>query len=241
MKPVKLSFAVALVLAAMPLVSFAQDAEVAVEEEAESPISWELTGGSDYVFRGVSQTNEKPTGQAGITYTTPIGLYVGAWASGVDFGGNDPRFEVDSFIGYNVDLTENINFDVMANRYNYPDAGKSNYWEFYATTTFMDTYNLTVTYTDDVFNTGTDAWYYSAGAEWGFGNDYTFGANVGHSVFDDNDAAGVEDYTDWGVSVGKSWGMVSAKLGYVGTDGKGKDDYGERADSRVVLTLSVGQ
>ena len=33
MKPVKLSFAVALVLAAMPLVSFAQDA-VVVEEEA---------------------------------------------------------------------------------------------------------------------------------------------------------------------------------------------------------------
>ncbi|WP_411832646.1 TorF family putative porin [Pseudoxanthomonas mexicana] len=236
MKPVKCHIAVAAAaaLALSPFAALAQDAG-----DDASPISWELTAVSDYMFRGASQSDENPTGQAGITYTAPFGLYAGAWASGVDFGENKPDFEVDLFVGYNVDFSDSVNFDIAFNRYGYVDAGKQNYNELITTTTFADTYSLTVAYTDDVWASGTDCWYYGLGAEWGFGNDYTFGVNVGRSTFDDDSLA--EDYTDWGVSFGKSWGLVSAKLGYVGTDGKGKDNFGELADSRVVLTLSVGQ
>ena len=49
MKSVKLGLAVAFVLAAMPLASFAQEVEVV--EEAESPLSWSVAVTSDYVFR----------------------------------------------------------------------------------------------------------------------------------------------------------------------------------------------
>ena len=94
MKPVKLGLAVAFVLAAMPLVSFAQEAEVV--EEAESPISWSVAATSDYVFRGASQTDEGPALQAGLTYTAPAGFYVGAWASNVDFGSGGPNVELDT-------------------------------------------------------------------------------------------------------------------------------------------------
>ena len=74
-------------------------------QEDESPYSWNVTAVSDYLFRGVSQTDEKPTLQAGFTYTSPVGLYAGVWGSGVDFGPGDPSTEVDYQIGYGVDVT----------------------------------------------------------------------------------------------------------------------------------------
>ncbi|WP_251278244.1 TorF family putative porin, partial [Enterobacter hormaechei] len=85
----------------------------------ESPYSWNVTAVSDYLFRGVSQTDQDPTLQAGFTYTSPVGLYAGVWGSGVDFGAGDPKTEVDYLIGYGVDVTERVNVDVLLNRYTY--------------------------------------------------------------------------------------------------------------------------
>ncbi|KRG78060.1 TorF family putative porin, partial [Stenotrophomonas pavanii] len=67
------------IAAALTLAPFAASAQ-----ETESPYSWNVTAVSDYLFRGVSQTDEKPTLQAGFTYTSPVGLYAGVWGSGVD-------------------------------------------------------------------------------------------------------------------------------------------------------------
>lgn len=231
MKSVKLVASLALALSAVPFAAFAQ-------EEAESPFSWELTAVSDYVWRGVSQSDENPTGQAGFTYTSPVGVYAGVWASGVDFGGNKPDFEVDGFVGYNVDFSESVNFDIMLNRYAYPDAGELNFNELITTTTFAEAYSLTVAYTDDFGGSETDAWYVAGGASFGLPQDFSLDLGVGRSMFEDEYG---EDYTDWSVGVSRSWGPVSAALAYIGTDGNGRDAFGELADSRVVLTLSVGQ
>jgi uncharacterized protein (TIGR02001 family) len=53
---------------------------------------------SDYVFRGVSQTQEDPALQGGIDLSYGIG-YAGVWASNVDFGANDPKTEIDFYAG----------------------------------------------------------------------------------------------------------------------------------------------
>ncbi len=37
-------------------------------------------------------------------------------------------------------------------------------------------------YTNDVFNSGTDAWYYAVGGEWALPQDFTLSANVGWSI-----------------------------------------------------------
>jgi uncharacterized protein (TIGR02001 family) len=61
--------------------------------------SWSasLTGTSDYVFRGISQTDEDPTIQGSITLSYGM-FYAGAWASGLDFG-DDAQLEVDWYAG----------------------------------------------------------------------------------------------------------------------------------------------
>ena len=233
MKHAKRFTALATVCAALiaaPLAASAQDGEA-------SPFSWNVTAVSDYVFRGASQTDEDPTAQAGFTDTAPVGLYAGVWGSGVDFGEGDPDYEVDYFIGYNVDVSEQVNFDVMLNRYSYPGASDLNYNELITKTTFAETYSLTVAYTNDVWNSGSDGWYYAVGGEWGLPAEFSLAANVGRSTFDDG--VGV-DYTDWNVGVSRPVGPVTLGLGYYGTDGKGKDNFGKLADSRVVFTISVG-
>ena len=234
MKPAKLSFALAAVLLAMPFVSFAQDAEA----DEESPaFTWELTAVSDYVWRGVSQSDENPTGQVGLTYNAPAGFYAGVWASGVDFGGGKPDFEVDYFVGYNVDFTEQVNFDVMLNRYSYPGASDLNFNELITTTTFNENYTLGVAYSNDFGGSDTDAWYVNTGASFALPKDYSLDLSVGRSLFDKDYS---DDYTDYSIGVSKSWGVVSGSLAYVGVDGKGRDIFGDAADDRVVLTLSVG-
>jgi uncharacterized protein (TIGR02001 family) len=240
MKPVKLSFALAAVLAAMPLVSFAQDAAV-VEEEAESPFSWSVAATSDYVFRGASQTDEGPALQAGFTYTAPAGFYAGAWASNVDFGDGGPNAELDTYIGYNTDLgDEFVNLDVMLNRYNYLGGNGSDlaYNELLTKLTFGGTVSVTAGYTNDVWASGEDGWYLGAGLSLDLGNDYSLSANIGQSLFDSSVA---RNYTDYGVSVGKSWGNFGASLGYVGTNRDGTENFGELADDRAVLTLTYSQ
>ena len=136
--------------AVLSLASFAASAQ-----QADSPYSWNVTAVSDYVFRGVSQTDEDPTLQAGFTYTSPVGLYAGVWGSGVDFGPGDPSVEVDYQIGYGVDVTDSLNIDVLLNRYTYLGASELNYNELITTTTFADQYKLTVAYSNDVWNSGT--------------------------------------------------------------------------------------
>ncbi len=237
MKPVKLTIVLAAALLAMPFVSFAQEAE-----EAESPFSWSVDAVSDYVFRGASQTDEGPALQAGLTWTASSGFYVGAWASNVDFGSGGPDVEANAFIGYSTDLggDDFVNLDIMLNRYIYlgGDGGELDFNELYTTLTFAGTYSLTATYTNDVWASGEDGWYFGAAASWGLPADYTLDVNVSKSLFDSSVA---RDYTDWGVSVGKSWGDFSASLGYVGVNGDGRTNFGELADDRVILTLSYGR
>ena len=97
MKPVKLATALATaLLLSLPMSAFAQEAE-----EEESPFSATFAVTTDYVFRGVSQTDNEPAFQAGASYSAPFGLYAGVWASNVDFGEGGPDYEVDYYVGWN--------------------------------------------------------------------------------------------------------------------------------------------
>lgn len=228
------------VLAATALSLAASSAFAQEGAETESPFSWEVAATSDYVFRGVSQTDEKPALQAGATYTAPVGFYVGAWASNVDFGRGGPDAEIDTFVGYKRDLgDEFVNLDVMLNRYNYVGGNGSDlaYNEWIGKLTFAGTYHVTLAYTNDVWASGEDGWYYAAGADWELPRDFTLSANISHSIFDRSVARG---YTDWGVSVGKAWGNFGVSLGYVGTDSEGDHNFGKLAGDRAVLTLTYG-
>ena len=232
-----LALALAMLLLSMP---FAAAAAAADDGDAPaSSLSWDIGAVSDYLFRGASQTDEKATLQGSLTWTAASGVYAGAFASGVDFGADSPDVEVDYFVGYGFDASDKVNLDVMLNRYTYPGASELAYNELIATATIADHWQLSVGYTNDVWGSGTDGWYYGLARDWALPSDLTLSANVGRSVF--RDEAVAADYTDWGIGVGRSFGPAEVSLGYYGTDGSGRDNFGKLADSRVLLTVKFAR
>jgi uncharacterized protein (TIGR02001 family) len=69
---------------------------VAMAEELK--LSYNVGVASDYIFRGVSNTNGKGQVFGGVDATYGIG-YAGVWASNVDFGTPNPDTEIDVYAG----------------------------------------------------------------------------------------------------------------------------------------------
>ena len=100
--------------------------ETASVEEAASPFSGSFTLATDYVFRGISQTQGDPAVQGNIEYTRAFGesglsAYAGAFGSNVDFAGTDARIELDWYGGLRGS-TSGIKWDAGVVYYSYPGA-----------------------------------------------------------------------------------------------------------------------
>ena len=258
MKPVKLSIALAVALLATPFVSFAQDAApAAAEEEASSPWAISLAATTDYVFRGVSQTDNGPAFQAGVTYSAPFGLYAGVWGSNVDFGGTG-GFETDYYVGWNKDLSDSWNLDLGATRYTYSGDGgfSGDYDEFIGKITWSGPVTITglVAYAPDYGDLTPKAKesYASLAASYDIGETgFSVGASVGYTSIDFGDETiegenidyGVSDYFDGSVSVSKGFGPATATLGYYDTFRSDADELRDNGTDNykpgVVLTVSV--
>jgi uncharacterized protein (TIGR02001 family) len=95
----------------------------------EFTYSFSVTGTSDYVFRGITQTDGDPTIQGSINIGYGI-FYAGAWASGVDFGGaadgfgSDSQIEIDYYAGIKPTWGP-ATFDFGVLYYTYPGASDS--------------------------------------------------------------------------------------------------------------------
>ncbi|WP_426206434.1 TorF family putative porin [Pseudomonas sp. TWP3-1] len=93
----------------------------------------DLTLASDYRTRGISQTQNDPAAQAGLTLAHNSGLYAGGWSSNVDFGGGlKTRYEVDYYAGWLWQASEAISLDLGYIKYAYPKESQFNQGEVYA-------------------------------------------------------------------------------------------------------------
>ncbi|KZW99256.1 TorF family putative porin [Pseudoalteromonas luteoviolacea] len=126
-------------------------------------LSGTITAASDYTFNGVSQTQNDPAIQGSIDKSFDNGLYVGSWASNVDFGDTD--IEWDFYIGKYHEFNAAWSVDYGVAYYSYHGASESsdgNYPEAYAK----------FGYNNALGKTEFNFWY-----SW----DY-FGVDVGHTI-----------------------------------------------------------
>lgn len=251
----KIALALSLAALAMPVTAFAQEeaappeataeevtAEQApeaaeAEEESSSNLSWNLALTTDYVFRGVTQTDFDPALQGGLDYAFgDSGFYAGVWASNVDFADPDgPDIEVDATIGYSVDLSDQWNLDLSAVRYAYFGErdvyGNIDYNEYLAAIAYDEMLTFTVGYSDDYSNEGYSSLYYNLGGSWELGNELSLNASVGHTDYGDDNGS----YNDWTIGLSRQFGPVNVALGYFDTDIEG-----DRVSDSFVLTLALG-
>lgn len=248
----KLALALSLAALALPLAALAQEAQPTADpaqttdKAAEMPapakeptpnFTWNLALTSDYVFRGITQTNFKPAVQGGLNYGFgDSGFYVGTWLSNVDFvDSNGPNIEWDTFVGYSTDVSDQVNLDFSIVHYAYLGEnsayGSIDYTEFFAKTKFNDMLTFTVAYSPNYANLDYNSLYVNLAGTWDVGHDFNVNAAVGHSKFSDNNGS----YTDWNLGVSRQFGPVNAGLNYYDTSLSG----GNSSDT-FVLTLAFG-
>lgn len=87
------------------------------EESRKFTYSFSLTGVSDYVFRGVSYTQNDPTVQGAVNVGYGI-FYAGIWGSGLDIA-PDGELEIDYYAGI-APSWGRLNFDFAVLYYTYP-------------------------------------------------------------------------------------------------------------------------
>jgi len=96
-------------------------------------VSGGVNYGSDYIFRGVSQSGQ-PTAGAWLQLDSDLGFYTGVWGSQVDFSStNDSETsrEVDYFGGYNLQVSDSVKVDLGYVRYTF-DGMTPSVEEFYS-------------------------------------------------------------------------------------------------------------
>lgn len=106
---------------------------------------------SNYMFRGISQSNNKAAAQGGLTYTFPIGIYLSLWGSSIDYAapnGAAVNMELDTLAGLQGGYGDNFSYDVNVVRYNYPRARYANYNELNTLWTLYF-FTLGLSYTSD--------------------------------------------------------------------------------------------
>ncbi|MEP7183333.1 MAG: TorF family putative porin [Betaproteobacteria bacterium] len=124
--PAPLRYA-ALLASATALLSGTALAQAPAAAAAPEP-DWTFTGNvglySQYVFRGVSQTNEKPAVQGGFDLGHKSGFYAGTWASNIswlsDAAPVSASLEWDLYGGYKGSLPADFGYDLGALYYYYP-------------------------------------------------------------------------------------------------------------------------
>jgi uncharacterized protein (TIGR02001 family) len=144
--------ALALAVAATP--AMAQDVGEPVDAEKgateSSPpltVSGNVTGTTDYRFRGLSQSNDGPAGQITLNVNHESGLYVGTFVSSIDDEVSLPGYgemEIDLYGGYSKTLDSGLGFDVGLLYYLYADApqridgekNKTDFFEPYASVNY---------------------------------------------------------------------------------------------------------
>jgi uncharacterized protein (TIGR02001 family) len=203
------------------------DGEAAAEEEASGPWSVTLAVTSDYRFRGQSQNARDVAVQGSVDFESESGLFVGVWASMIDFsdtGDTQSEVEIDFYAGYNFTVGEGTEGSVKATYYYYPEEPfvvPYSYWEFQATLSH-DLGGVTlsgeINYSPNYFFESGVGVAVAGGIEVPLSDKFTASGHVGHQWVDDNFAFGTPDWLYWDIGIGVELGHFALDVCYVDTN-----------------------
>jgi len=176
---------------------------------AQGEVSANIAVTNDYVWRGVSQTDNGAAIQGGADYTNGA-FYVGAWASNVDFG-SDADIEVDLYGGFRGALTDALSWDVGVIGYFYPGEEDLDFVEVKAGLGYsVEAVSLGATAYYDPDNKNT---YVEGTGAYAFSEKLKGLASVGNYSFD-----GGGDYTNWSLGGAYAFDAFDLTVKYTDTD-----------------------
>lgn len=200
--------------------------------------------GSDYVFRGLSQTFGKGAASGGVDVTFGS-FYVGNWDSTVDFGAPKQQFEFDLYGGYRAMLGP-VAIDLGGIYYGYtaqPTGSNQAYYEGKLLASYAmgpNTLGGAFYYSPEFFGKTGAAEYYEINDAFTLSNKVTVSGAVGYQALDKT-KVGISGYTTW--NIGATYPITdhfSIDFRYIGTDDKITSLAGSSvAGDRLVASLKA--
>ncbi len=191
---------------------------------------------TDYIFRGISQSQQKPAIQGGFDYSHSSGVYLGTWASNVawvrDTGfKTNSSLELDIYGGYKWGFAPDMTLDLGALAYIYPGnkvagAPDTDSTEIYAGLSWKFVtlkYNHTVSknlfgWVSPMGQKSKGSGYLDLSVNYEVAEGLTLNGHVGRQKIKNFSAA---SYTDWKLGLTKDVGFGSLGIAYTGTTAKG--------------------
>ncbi|WP_430425526.1 TorF family putative porin [Phenylobacterium sp.] len=201
------------------------------QEDSGPSFSFNIGANTDYVFRGISQTDEDPSVFGGVDATMGIG-YAGVWVSNVDFS-NGTDAEYDLYAGIKPTAGP-VTFDLGVIYYGYVDSPKGSNQDYVEAKLAASvpagpaTLGAAVFYSPEFFGDTGDAWYYEVNAA----------VTIPDTKVSVSGALGRQD-----IEVGPGYTTWNAGIGYALTDhialdlrywDTAKDKFGAISEGRVV-------
>lgn len=202
--------------------------------EAPHSFSANVLLATEYMFRGLTQSNEGPAIQGGFDYEyTPMGVYAGVWASSIEFPGlsmnNPATIEIDFYGGFAGEFSNGIGWDIGGLYYLYPDqnedccgAGDYDYVEVYgnlsytfSNMTFAPSIGVGFDWSPDYFGEDDDGIHFESSIGFSLPGDFGLSFNVNYLDVDgDKTFAGGYDFVYYSIGVTKSLGIFEFGLSW---------------------------
>ncbi|WP_431283452.1 TorF family putative porin [Humitalea sp. 24SJ18S-53] len=201
----------------------------------DSTVTVTPAAATDYLFRGISQTRNRPAGQLTVDVEHSSGVYIGGFLSNVAFVGTNARQELDGSAGYRFALGD-LKLDLGATYYGYPgysnegssgapgrfNANPLDFFEAIARANYtVGPAKLlgTVAYSPGYFGDSGTGWYIEGGVDLALPYEFTLSGRLGYQWIQNNVQFGAPDYLNFGVSVSREvYAGFILSVGYYGTD-----------------------
>ncbi len=225
-------------LIALALVgAFASPVFAADTDVAPTPVH-SVTGNlalvTNYVFRGISQSQNHAAIQGGFDYSHVSGLYAGTWASSVswvtrsDYSAKDNNsMELDIYGGYKGAFADDFSYDVGFIKYYYPGTLNGNptpdsveayagiAWKFISLKYNYSLSEYLFGWSSLSGQNNRGSGYIDLSMNYDLGDGWGVNAHAGHQRIKNNSDA---SYTDWKLGVTKDLGVGVVGLAYTDTN-----------------------
>ncbi len=202
-----------------------------------------VTLATDYVKRGVTQSDSDPALQIGADFNFGDGFFLGVWGSTIDIS-NGPSvqrdIELNYYAGYAFDVSDSWQFSTGVVDYQFPGQTGNfdyDYREFSFGANFKDRIWLDLAYSPDLYNSGNSTMNFELYAEWPVSSIWAIGGGAGY--YDTSNLTGGA-YQYWQLGITGSFKWVDVDLRIHDTD-KWVPIIStpDRAKSRLVLKIQI--
>jgi uncharacterized protein (TIGR02001 family) len=221
-------------------------------------VTFNVGATSEYKFRGQSQSQTNPAVFGGVDYVSESGLFVGAWASSIDFNDlAETYLELDLYAGYTHAFSDETSGTIKLVYYLYPTADYppgSNDYDYLELVASLShnfgpaTAGVEIAYSPDYFFesgsgvalTGSlgvplvDSWSI-------FDGGISASAKLGYQWIGDNATFGTPDYLFYDIGLTAKAGKVAFDLRYVDSDLSDAECFGgtNLCEAQLVATVTL--